>query len=116
MTYYLVKIAITTTVVVLVAELAKRSSFASAFLASVPIISVLAMIWLYLETKDVSQVSRLATSVFWLVLPSLTFFIAFPMLLNRNLGFLLSMGVSILITVISYFCLITVLNIFEVKL
>ncbi|MBN2870061.1 MAG: DUF3147 family protein, partial [Campylobacterales bacterium] len=69
MGYYLAKIAITTVLIVLISEIAKRSSFWAAVLASLPLVSVLAMIWLYVDTKDVAKVSALSTGVFWLVLP-----------------------------------------------
>lgn len=116
MTYYLVKIAITTLLIVAIAEIAKRSSFAGALLASVPLISVLAMIWLYVDTKDVAKVSALATSVFWLVLPSLALFVTLPVLLRQGLNFYMSMSISIGITLGCYFLMISLLNHFGVKL
>ena len=116
MTYYLVKIAITTLLIVAIAEIAKRSSFAGALLASVPLISVLAMIWLYVDTKDVAKVSALATSVFWLVLPSLALFVTLPVLLKQGLNFYLSMSISIGVTLGCYFLMISLLNHFGVKL
>ena len=116
MTYYLVKIAITTVLIVAIAEIAKRSSFAGALLASVPLISVLAMIWLYVDTKDVAKVSALATSVFWLVLPSLALFVTLPVLLRQGLNFYMSMSISIGITLGCYFLMISLLNHFGVKL
>ena len=116
MTYYLVKIAITTLLIVMIAEIAKRSSFAGALLASVPLISVLAMIWLYVDTKDVAKVSALATSVFWLVLPSLALFVTLPVLLRQGLNFYMSMSISIGITLGCYFLMISLLNHFGVKL
>jgi hypothetical protein len=116
LTYYLVKIAITTLLIVAIAEIAKRSSFAGALLASVPLISVLAMIWLYVDTKDVAKVSALATSVFWLVLPSLALFVTLPVLLKQGLDFYLSMSISIGITIGCYFLMISILNHYGVKL
>lgn len=87
MTYYIVKIVITTVLIVAIAEISKRSSFAGAILASIPIISVLAMTWLYVESKDVTKVAELSTSVFWLVIPSLALFLSLPVLLKRVYGF-----------------------------
>lgn len=116
MTYYLFKIAITTVLIVAIAEIAKRSSFAGALLASVPLISVLAMMWLYIDTKDVAKVSDLATSVFWLVLPSLALFLTLPFLLKQGLNFYLSISISIGITIGCYFLMISVLNHYGVKL
>jgi hypothetical protein len=116
LTYYLVKIAVTTVLIVMIAEIAKRSSFAGALLASVPLISVLAMLWLYIDTKDVTKVSALATSVFWLVLPSLALFVTLPVLLRQGLNFYLSMSISIGITIGCYFLMISILNHYGVKL
>jgi len=55
--YYLTKIAITTLLIVVISEIAKRSSFFGALLASIPLVSVLAMLWLYIDTKDAMKVS-----------------------------------------------------------
>ena len=67
MGYYIFKILITALLVVLVSELARRSSFYGALLASVPLISVLAMTWLYVDTKDTARIASLSGSIFWLV-------------------------------------------------
>jgi hypothetical protein len=116
MFYYIVKIAITAISIVVISEVAKRSSFIGALLASIPLVSVLAMIWLYIETKDVLKVSSLASSVFWLVIPSLTLFIALPLLIKAGINFYLSLLISVGITMICYWLLITLLNFVGVKL
>ncbi|MGD8642764.1 MAG: DUF3147 family protein [Chromatiales bacterium] len=114
--YYLVKIAITTGLIVLISEIAKRSSFAGALLASIPVVSVLAMIWLYVDTKDVVKVGSLASSVFWLVLPSLALFVSLPLLLKAGVNFYLSMGLAVSLTIGSYWLMVVVLNHFGVEL
>lgn len=116
MIYYLIKIVVTTVLIVMISEIAKRSSFIGAILASVPLISVLAMFWLYVDTKDVTKVSALATSVFWLVLPSLALFVTLPFLLKHGLNFYLGISISIGITVGCYFLMVSVLNHYGVKL
>ena len=116
MSYYLVKLAVTTILIVLISEIAKRSSFVGALLASIPLVSVLAMIWLYVDTKDPSKVSALATSVFWLVLPSLALFIALPLLLKHGVTFYASMSISIVITVACYWLMVVMLNQFGIRL
>ena len=116
MTYYLVKIAVTTILIVTISEIAKRSTFVGAILASIPLVSVLAMLWLYIDTKDAEKVSALSTSVFWLVLPSLVLFVALPMLLKQGLNFYLSISISIAITVMFYWFLVSALNQFGIKL
>lgn len=116
MTYYVIKIALTTILIVAISEVAKRSSLVGAILASVPLVSVLAMFWLYIDTRDVARVSSLSSSVFWLVLPSLALFLALPLLLKQGLNFYVSMGVAIGITVVCYFLMISALNHYGVKL
>ena len=116
MVYYMVKIAITTLLIVAIAEIAKRSTLIAAVLASVPLVSVLAMIWLYIDTRDVGKVTGLAISVFWLVLPSLVLFVTLPVLLKIGINFYLSMGLSILATAASYLLMLAVLSHFGVKL
>ena len=78
MAYYIVKIVTTSVLVVLVSELARRNSTAGAILASVPLVSVLAMIWLYLDTREIAPVNSLSRNIVWLVVPSLVLFVAFP--------------------------------------
>ncbi len=116
MFYYLTKIAITTILIVVISEVAKRSSFAGAVLASIPLISVLALLWLYIDTKDIAKVSELSTSVFWLVLPSLALFIALPLLLKQGFNFYVSISISIVLTILCYWLMVTVLKHFEVNL
>lgn len=116
MAYYLVKIAVTTLLIVLISEIARRSTLIGAILASVPIVSVLAMVWLYIDTRDVEQISTLASSVFWLVLPSLVLFIVLPLLLKQGLNFYLSLGAAIAVTVGCYWLMVYVLHYFGIKL
>lgn len=116
MTYYLVKIVVTAILVVAIAEISKRSSFAGAVLASVPLISVLAMTWLYIDTRDITRVSNLSTAVFWLVIPSLALFLTLPLLLKQGLNFYLSIGISIGLTIGCYWIMVSALNHFGIKL
>lgn len=102
MGYYAFKVLVTSLLVVTISEIAKRSSLVAAVLASVPLISVLAMVWLYLETGDIAKVRDLAVSVFWLVLPSLALFVALPLLLDRGLGFFTSLLIATALTVVCY--------------
>lgn len=107
---------ITTLLIVAIAEISKRSTFAGALLASIPVVSVLAMLWLYVDTQDVAKVSALARSVFWLVLPSLVLFITLPILLTRGMNFYVSMGISVIVTASFYWLMVMVLTHYGVKL
>lgn len=99
-----------------ISEIAKRSTLLGGVLASLPLVSVLAMIWLYVETRDVDRVSALATSVFWLVLPSLALFVALPLLLRQGLNFYISLGLAAGITAASYGLMMVALTHYGIKL
>ncbi|MGH1537034.1 MAG: DUF3147 family protein [Gammaproteobacteria bacterium] len=116
MTHYIIKIALTTFLIVAISEIAKRSSFIAALLASIHLVSLLAILWLYFDTKDVTKVSDLASSIFWLVLPSLVLFITLPLLLKLGWSFYQSFFASILLTIISYWILISLLQYSKIKL
>lgn len=100
--YVLFKGVITALVVVGVSELAKRSSLLAAVLASLPLTSILAMTWLYLDTKSVQSVKSLSYGIFWMVLPSLFFFLIFPIFLKLGLRFYLSLGAACVATSAAY--------------
>jgi hypothetical protein len=110
MTYYLVKILLTAGLVVAVSELSKRSSLLGGLLASLPLVSFLAMIWLFYETGDTGKVAALSRSIFWLVLPSLTLFLTLPWLLQTSLPFAASLGLATLLMLASYGVLLLVLR------
>ncbi len=99
---YALKIALSAVIVVAVAELAKRSSFWGAALASLPLTSLLAFVWLYLDSGDLQKVAALSHGIFWLVLPSLALFIVLPLLLRSGWGFWSSLAVSCAATALAY--------------
>jgi hypothetical protein len=116
MSYYLVKIVVTTLLIVLISEIAKRSTLIGSILASVPLVSVLAMLWLYVDTGDTRRIAELSSSIFWLVIPSLTLFVSLPLLLKKGVAFYPSMALSIALTVVTYYLMITALGKFGIKL
>ena len=116
MIYTIIKVIITSLLIVAISVLSKRSSLLGALLASLPLTSVLAMLWLYIDTKEVGKVADLAASIFWLVIPSLVFFISLPVLLKKGLHFYLSMGISMSMTAGCYFIMIALLTRFGIKL
>jgi len=110
MTYYIVKVTISALLIVAIAEISRRSSFIAALLASVPLVSVMAMTWLYLDTRDADRVAALSAGIFWLVLPSLALFVTLPLMLKQGFNFYLSMASSILITIACYWLMVTLLD------
>jgi hypothetical protein len=116
MFYYIIKVVLSAVLIVAVSEASKKSSLIGGILASIPLVSVLAMIWLYMETKDIQKISQLSTSVFWLVLPSLSMFLLLPYLLKLKLDFFLALLISIAVMVLCYYAMIFILTKFGMKI
>jgi uncharacterized membrane protein (GlpM family) len=100
--YLLLKFVLSAAIVVAVSEIARRSTFIGALVASLPLTSVLAMIWLYHESGDASRVAGLSREVFWLVLPSLLLFVTLPWFIRRGLSFYPALGLAIGCTTLGY--------------
>jgi hypothetical protein len=111
-----VKFVLTAVIIVAVSELGKRSTLAGALLASLPLTSLLALIWLHHDTGDAAQAAALARGIFWLVLPSLAFFIVFPAAVRAGWAFWTSMGAGIAATLIAYGAMLGVDRAFGLKL
>ena len=83
--YYIIKLIITTLLIVLISEISKRSSLAGALLAAIPLVSILAMTWMYVDTNNSDSAVEFSNRIVWLIAPSMTLFIAFPILvINRT--------------------------------
>jgi hypothetical protein len=104
------KVAISALLIVAVSEISKRYSLAAGILASLPIVSVLAMIWLYIDTSSIEKVSQLSTSIFWMVLPSLSLFIMLPLLLKSRVPFYPALIASSVVMVLLYCLMIVILK------
>lgn len=65
--YYILKVLLSAILIVAITEIAKKSTLMGGILASIPLVSVLAFIWIYVETKNIEIISSLSISVFWLV-------------------------------------------------
>lgn len=110
MVYYILKVAISVALIVAISEIAKRYSLAAGVLASLPIVSVLAMVWLYIDTASVERISRLSISIFWMVLPSLSLFLVLPLLLKSKVPFYPALVVSAAVMILLYWAMILVLR------
>ena len=115
MIYILIKILITAVAVTVVSEIAKRSSLLAGLLASIPLTSFLAFMWLYWETQDTQKVIDLSYSIIWMVIPSFTFFIILPLALKLNVSFLISMTLASISTALVYWFFIGLLNRFDIS-
>lgn len=101
MAWLITKYMMTAAVVVIVSEAAKRSDRLGGFIAALPIVTLLALIWLHVEKQPQAKISNHAWYTFWYVIPTLPMFLAFPLLLPR-LGFWPTMLACTGITVASF--------------
>jgi hypothetical protein len=116
MLYTAIKVLLTAVLVVAISEAAKRSTLLGGIVASLPLTSLLAFIWLYGETGDTGKIASLSVSIFWYVLPSLVLFIALPMLLGRGINFWLSLLIASAVTFAAYLLMTALLARFGVTL
>ena len=102
MAYLFVKALLSGLIIAIVSEVAKRSPGVGALIASLPLVSVLGMIWLWRDTQDGGRLAAHAEATFWYVLPSLPMFLVIPALLRRGTPFWLALGAGCALTVVLY--------------
>jgi F0F1-type ATP synthase assembly protein I len=101
MGWIITKYLVTAAVVVLVSEFAKRSDRLGGLVAALPLVTLLALVWLQVERQPAEKIANHAWYTFWYVVPTLPMFLLFPWLLPR-LGFWWTLGVSALITLLCF--------------
>ena len=116
MLYYAIKVIVSALLIVAISEIAKRQSGVAALLAALPITSLLAFIWLYVETGKTEIIGELSGQIFWLVIPSLVLFLALPALLRWGWGFWPSLATACGLTAAAYLLLVPLLRRFGVAL
>ena len=99
MLYLILKAAISGVIIAIVSEVAKRSPGAGALIASLPLVSILGMIWLWRDTGDPVRMEAHVGATFWYVLPSLPMFLVMPALMKRGVAFWPALGVGCLLTI-----------------
>lgn len=115
MTYLFIKYFITAAVVVLVSELAKANDKLGGLVAALPLVTVLALIWLYIEKQPMSKIANHAYYTFWYVIPTLPMFLLFPYLLPK-LGFWPTLIASIAFTLVVFYVYAIALKQFGINL
>jgi hypothetical protein len=116
MVYLLLKTGITGVIVITISEIAKRSSYFAAILASLPLTSILAFIWMYSDKKDGLAIQQLSYGIFWMVLPSLAFFLLLPAFMKAGLAFYPALILSCMGMVCVYFGYMRLLGVFNIKI
>jgi len=114
--YYGLKILLSAIIIVVVSEISKFNAVVGGLIKSLPLISLLALIWLYTETHDTNKIVTLSISTFWFVLPTLPMFLVLPFLLHRGVNFYLSLIASIAVMLICYLITMAFLKWFNVML
>ena len=102
MLYLIIKAALSGVIVAAVSEIARRYPGYGGLVASLPLTSLLAMIWLYRESSDAERVAELSVSTIWFIVPSIPLFIALPLLIRSGIGFWLGMALCIAGTLALY--------------
>ena len=115
MQYLIMKYLLTAGVVVLVSEFAKRSDKLGGFIAALPIVTVLTLIWLYIEHQPISKIANHAYYTFWYVIPTLPMFLLFPYLLPK-FGFALTLTICVGFTLLVFAIFAIVMKQFGVDL
>jgi hypothetical protein len=115
MLWLITKYIITAAIVVVVSEVAKRSDRAGALLASLPLVTLLALTWLHIEKQPAEKITNHAWYTFWYVVPTLPMFLAFPRLFIR-FGFWPALGLSAVITVLCFALFAWAVRPFGIKL
>lgn len=101
MTWIITKYLLTAGMVVFISEVAKRSDRLGGFIAALPLMTLLTLVWLYVENQTEEKIANHAYYTFWYVIPTLPMFLIFPYLLPR-IGFWPTMGTSILVCVVCF--------------
>jgi hypothetical protein len=115
MLWIITKYFLTAGIIVLVSELAKRSDKLGGFVAALPLVTILALVWLYAENQSQEKIANHAWYTFWYVVPTLPMFLVFPSLLPRA-GFWGTLLVCVVITVVCFWLLAVTVRRFGIEL
>jgi hypothetical protein len=116
MAYLLFKALLSGFIIMAVSEIAKRSPAAGGLVASLPLVSVLALIWLWHDTADSTRIAAQAEATFWYVIPSLPLFLVLPALLRHGMAFWLALALSCALTMVLYIVTVMVAARFGITL
>src|SRR3954467_5687190 len=103
MLYFVIKCTLSGIIIAVISEVAKRSPSFGALIASLPLLSLLGMLWLWRDTGDAERIASQAEATFWYVIPSLPMFLVLPAMLRAGVGFWPGMAAGCLLTIALYF-------------
>lgn len=102
MIYVFFKAGLSGLLIAAASEVARRWPGLGGLIVSLPLVSLLAMIWLWRDTGDAEKVAQLAQGAFWFILPSLPLFLVLPAMLRSGVGFWVALGLSVAMTLVLY--------------
>lgn len=114
--YTFFKILLTALIVVVISEVAKRSSLLAGIIASIPLTSLLAFVWIYFDTQDTLLIKDLSKNILLMIPPSLTFFIGVMIFLDWKVSFYTSVMLAVILTGIVYWLYFYILNLIGINL
>jgi hypothetical protein len=103
--FFVVKVLVAAVIIGIAAEVAKRNPFWGAILIALPLTSILAMSWLYADTRDNALLTQFARDVFVIVPVSLVFFVPFLLETKTRFGFVPNMGIGLVLLAVSVWLL-----------
>jgi hypothetical protein len=106
MSYLVLKAVLSGLLVAAISEIARRNAGFAALVASLPLVSILGMLWLWRDTGDAGRIASHAEATFWYVLPSLPMFLIIPWLIRRGAEVAVALGVGTMVTVALYLLLV----------
>jgi hypothetical protein len=113
---YLIKLLLSAAMIVVISEVSKKFPTLGGLIASLPLLSILGMLWLWRDSHDPELLASHSLGTFWFVLPSLPMFLLLPWLLRKGLSFGWALGLSCLLTVGLYSAMALLLKRFGVVL
>ena len=117
MIWYLIKVFLSAILIVLISEISKKLPLLGSLIASLPLISVIGMIWMYGEKTDSEKIASHSEGTFWYVLPSLPLFLVLPWLMRKwGISFPLALGIGVVLTGVLYLLMTRILAKFGMKL
>lgn len=116
MLYLVVKALLSGLIIAIVSEVSRRAPAFGALIVSLPLVSLLAMMWLWNDTRDTVRIADHAQATFWYVLPSLPMFLVLPFLLRAGYGFWPALAGVCVMTIVLYALMVWALTRFGISL
>ena len=102
MTFLIIKYLITAFLVVFISEISKQNDKLGALISSLPIVTILVIVWLYVENQGTEKISKHAFYTFWYVIPTLPMFLIIPFILSKGMNFWVALSISMICTIVCF--------------